>query len=118
MTLSPESPGALLLRLVTQWRHNAQGCGRLDRQCAATWRSCARELESAISSSLEGQAEDADTRRIDWIERQVQQYGDGYTEPCEAGWHIQWQQQQQQQQRPNETWPGLRRWIDEEMAHG
>lgn len=36
--------------LVIQWRHNAQGCGRRDAHAAATWRSCARELEAALSA--------------------------------------------------------------------
>jgi hypothetical protein len=35
--------------LVTQWRHNAQGCGRRDQHAAGTWRSCARELEAALT---------------------------------------------------------------------
>ena len=30
-----------------------------------------------------------DSARIDWIAGQVQEYGDGYTEPREAGWGIQ-----------------------------
>ena len=50
-----------------------------------------------------------DSARIDWIASQVQEYGDGYTEPREAGWHIQWQQE-----RPTHYWPGLRSWVDEQ----
>jgi hypothetical protein len=40
-----------LPELIAQWRHNAQGCGRLDRQAADTWRSCARQLESALAGA-------------------------------------------------------------------
>lgn len=40
--------------LVTQWRHNAQGCGRKDSHVAGTWRSCARELEAAIGREVGG----------------------------------------------------------------
>lgn len=50
-----------------------------------------------------------DSARLDWIESQIREYGDGYTEPREAGWGIQWQQE-----RPDHYWPGLRAWIDEE----
>lgn len=50
-----------------------------------------------------------DSARLDWIESQIREYGDGYTEPREAGWCIQWQQG-----RTDHYWPGLRAWIDEE----
>lgn len=36
--------------LPMQWRHNAQGCGRKEQHAAGTWRSCARDLESAIAT--------------------------------------------------------------------
>lgn len=36
--------------LVAQWRHNAQGCTRREAHAAGTWRSCARELEYALSA--------------------------------------------------------------------
>ena len=54
--------------------------------------------------------EATDTQRLDWIESQIACYGDGYTEPREAGWCVQWQQGRQ-----NEYWPGLRAWLDGEM---
>lgn len=38
-----------LAELPAKWRHNAQGCGRRDQHAADTWRSCARELQSALS---------------------------------------------------------------------
>lgn len=38
-----------ITRLITQWRHNAQGCGKRDAHAAGTWRSCARELEAALA---------------------------------------------------------------------
>ena len=38
-----------IMRLITQWRHNAQGCGKRDAHAAGTWRSCARELEAALA---------------------------------------------------------------------
>lgn len=50
-----------------------------------------------------------DSDRLDWIESQISKYGDGYTEPREAGFIIEWQQE-----RPDHRWPGLRAWIDEE----
>jgi hypothetical protein len=42
--------GSGMGELVTQWRHNAQGCGRKDAQAAEAWRSCARQLEAAITA--------------------------------------------------------------------
>lgn len=53
-----------------------------------------------------------DSARIDWIESQIQQYGNGHDEPCEASWHFQWQQE-----KPADYWPGLREWIDQEMKN-
>ena len=50
-----------------------------------------------------------DSARLDWIESQIREYGDCYTEPREAGLGIQWQQE-----RPDHYCPGLRAWIDEE----
>lgn len=46
--------GGEVRNLPTQWRHNAQGCGRSDAQAAGTWRSCARELEAALASKADG----------------------------------------------------------------
>lgn len=51
-----------------------------------------------------------DTARLDWIDGQIQCYGDGYTEPREAGWCVQWQQS-----KPGEYWTNLRDWVDAEM---
>lgn len=41
-----------LRELVTQWRHNAQGCSRNDAHAAGTWRSCARELAALIGEEV------------------------------------------------------------------
>lgn len=43
-------------RLVGQWRHDAQGCGRKDAHAADTWRSCARQLAAAIKQDSEAGA--------------------------------------------------------------
>lgn len=64
-----------------------------------------RQIFEACRSDL------GDKKRIDWIESQVQQYGNGHDEPCEASWHFQWQQE-----KPADYWPGLREWIDSEMS--
>lgn len=48
-----------------------------------------------------------DTARLDWIESKIQEYGDGRTEPREAGWAIDWRQE-----KPDDYWPGLRVWLD------
>lgn len=53
-----------------------------------------------------------DSKRLDWIVSQVQQYGNGHDEPCEASWYFQWQQQ-----KPGDQWTGLRDWIDNEISN-
>lgn len=80
--------------------------------CSASWNhpalaACAAWNDTAAQRPGSGD----DTARLDWIDSQVQCYGDGYTEPREAGWCVQWQQS-----KPGEYWTNLRDWIDEEMA--
>lgn len=52
-----------------------------------------------------------DSDRIEWIEKSIKHYGDGYNEPFEAAWHLDWQQR-----GPGEKWPGFREWIDSQAA--
>lgn len=42
-----------LQKLVMQWRHNAQGCSRHESHAAGTWRGCARDLESTLTTLQE-----------------------------------------------------------------
>lgn len=81
----------------TTWNHPALAA-------IAAWQYAP---DTTPQPSADAVREDSD--RLDWIESQIREYGDGYTEPREAGWGIQWQQE-----RPDHYWPGLRAWIDEE----
>lgn len=81
----------------TTWNHPALAA-------IAAWQYAP---DTTPQPSADAVREDSD--RLDWIESQIREYGDGYTEPREAGWAIQWQQE-----RPDHYWPGLRAWIDEE----
>jgi hypothetical protein len=71
------------------------------------WLRETRELYTTPQPGAEALREDS--ARLDWIESQVQQHGDGYNEPHQAGWFLEWEQE-----RPGQVWLGLRAWIDEE----
>jgi hypothetical protein len=55
--------------------------------------------------------EHTDRERLDWLESQMRNYGDGHTEPKEVSFgYIGWQQSKEQPE-----YPGLRELIDQNI---